>query len=94
VKRTHFLPVRASGRSLTGSHIMFRLQVGALHQQRRDNLLVALLSGDEERRPSLLPHKRAPPFVPPSSIPPSTPATPRASRSRPATASLVSRASY
>ena len=55
---------------MTGSraHIILRLHIGALGQQRLNDHHVAVLRGDVERRRSVLPHKRATPSAPPSAV--------------------------
>ena len=75
--RTHDVLSRAScvspcvllfSSSLTTAHLILCPHIGALRQQRSNHLHVAPLRSNVQRRPSVLPHKRASPSAPPSAI--------------------------
>jgi hypothetical protein len=50
---------RLTERGAREIHIILRLHVGAFRQQRLDNLQVAEIRGEDERRPSVLRRRRA-----------------------------------
>jgi hypothetical protein len=58
----------AEGAGAHDAHIILRLHVGALRQQRLDHLQVAALRGEVERRLSILRRRRASGSAPPSAI--------------------------